>query len=77
MKVLFLILLATALFFLHQDYWNWGNKSLVFGFIPVGLAYHGAFSIVCAGMMVCFVKFAWPTHLEDLAETPTNEASSK
>ena len=30
---------------LHQDVWFWDDRSLVFGFLPIGLAYHVAFSI--------------------------------
>ena len=28
------------LFVLHQDFWLWEDTTLVFGFIPIGLAYH-------------------------------------
>lgn len=71
MKALLLILLALVIFALHQDVWFWTEyKPLVFGFIPVGLAYHGAFSILCSIMMIFFVKFAWPEHLEEVAQHP-------
>jgi hypothetical protein len=32
---------------LHQDSWNWKDKTLVFGFLPIGLAYHAGFTILC------------------------------
>ncbi len=25
---------------LHQDFWFWDDPTLIFGFLPVGLAYH-------------------------------------
>ena len=28
---------------LHQDGWNWDDGDLVFGIMPVGLAYHAAY----------------------------------
>ena len=64
-------LLAVVLIVLHQDFWNFGEvKPLVFGFLPIGLAYHAAFSCACAVLMFLLVKFAWPTHLERYEELP-------
>jgi uncharacterized membrane protein len=69
-KKLFLCLLILAVFFLHQDFWNWKNGGLVFGFLPVGLAYHAAYAIAAAGLMALLVKFAWPAELDQM-ETST------
>jgi hypothetical protein len=57
-----------ALAILHQDAWNWDNASLVFGFLPVGLAYHAAYSLTAAAFWAVVMKFAWPKHLEEWAE---------
>ncbi len=56
--------LVLAVFLLHQDFWNWKNGGLVFGFLPVGLAYHAAYAIAAAVLMAVLVKFAWPTELD-------------
>lgn len=61
--ILFLILLV-----LHQDFWNWDNANLVFGFMPVGLAYHAGYSLLAAAFWAVVIKIAWPTHLEEWAE---------
>ena len=53
---------------LHQDNWNWDNANLVFGFIPVGLAYHAAYSMVAATFWAIVIKFGWPTKLEEWAD---------
>lgn len=53
---------------LHQDIWNWDKSNLVFGFLPIGLAYHAGYSIVAALFWAGVVFFAWPTHLEEWAE---------
>ena len=53
---------------LHQDIWNWDNPNLVFGFIPVGLAYHAAYSLTAVVFWTLVVKFAWPTQLEEWAD---------
>jgi hypothetical protein len=63
-KKFLLFLLIAGVYLLHQDLWNWKNADLVFGFVPVGLAYHAAYSILAAIMMAILVKFAWPAHLE-------------
>jgi hypothetical protein len=40
-RVLLLTLLVAGVYVLHQDFWNWKKaEPLVFGFLPVGLAYH-------------------------------------
>jgi hypothetical protein len=60
---------VVALYVLHQDIWNWRTAyPLVFGFIPIGLFYHGCFCIASALVMWLLVKYAWPTHLEREAE---------
>jgi len=51
---------------LHQDFWLWTNKTLVFGFLPIGLAYHIGFAFLAAFTMWLFVRFAWPAHLEEI-----------
>ena len=60
--------LFVILFFLHQDFWWWEDSSLVFGFMPIGLAYHAAFSIACAFLGWLAIRFAWPHDLEKFAE---------
>lgn len=57
--------LAVALAILHQDFWYWDDTTLVFGFLPIGLAYHSLFSILAATVWALAVKFAWPSTIED------------
>jgi hypothetical protein len=60
-----LVLLA-GLYALHQDLWFWREaRPLVFGALPVGLAYHGAYCVLIAAAMWLLTRFAWPSHLED------------
>jgi hypothetical protein len=64
-RVLLLTLLVAAVYILHQDFWNWKKaEPLIFGFLPVGLAYHAGYSILAAVTMAILVRFAWPAHLE-------------
>jgi hypothetical protein len=64
-KTLLLTLMVVVVYLLHQDSWNWKKaEPLVFGFLPIGLAYQVGYSILAAVMMAVLVKFAWPAHLE-------------
>jgi hypothetical protein len=65
MKRWALVLAVVTLYFLHQDIWNWPHaRPLVFGVIPIGLFYHGCFSVAASLLMWLLVKFAWPSKLE-------------
>jgi hypothetical protein len=59
--------LFLLLFFaLHQDLWLWrASTPLVFGVLPVGLAYHAAYTLAVSAVMAVLVRRAWPSHLED------------
>jgi len=61
---------------LHQDFWNWDNANLVFGFMPVGLFYHACYSLVAAFFWYLVMRFAWPQELEDWAEEKDSEGVS-
>lgn len=60
--------LVLALFIVHQDFWWWGDRTLVFGFMPIGLFYHACFSVAAACVWALAVKFAWPTATERWAD---------
>jgi len=70
-KKILLTLLVLAVYVAHQDFWNWKKaEPLVFGFLPIGLAYHAAYSVIAAVTMAILVKWAWPKHLEDVQPEP-------
>jgi hypothetical protein len=78
MKKLALFLMVAAVYVLHQDVWNWKDDSLMFGFVPKGLAYHAGYSVLAAVMMAVLVKFAWPKHLEQTeSEKPQSPADKE
>jgi uncharacterized oligopeptide transporter (OPT) family protein len=65
MKKILLFLLILLVYLAHQDLWNWkASEPLVLGFLPVGLAYHAGYSVLCALLMAVLVKWAWPKELE-------------
>ena len=65
MKRLLLVIAIIALYLLHQDFWFWrAARPFVFGFLPIGLFYHAAFTLAASVLLVVLVKYAWPAHLE-------------
>ncbi|MCC7157163.1 MAG: DUF3311 domain-containing protein [Bryobacterales bacterium] len=65
----FLILLVLAVYLLHQDIWLWRDvRPLVFGFLPVGLAYHIGYMFLVSGLMWILVRCAWSEDEPDGAE---------
>lgn len=56
-----LVLLAV----LHQDFW-WrdDHRTLVFGFLPVSLAYHIGVSIAACVLWGLACRYCWPKDLE-------------
>jgi len=60
-----IILLAS----LHQDFWWWHTaEPLVFGFIPIGLAYHAGVSIAASILWALAVKYCWPRDVDVIEE---------
>jgi hypothetical protein len=59
-------ILLLAFFALHQDTWFWtASEPLVFGVLPVGLAYHAAYTLAVSVVMAALVHRHWPAHLEE------------
>lgn len=58
-------LLVLALLILHQDFWWWDEiEPLVFGFVPIGLAYHIGVSIAAALVWALAVHYCWPADVD-------------
>lgn len=64
--------LVLALILLHQDVWYWNDKTLVFGFIPIGLFYHACISIAAGLTWFLATIFAWPAELEQAEASPAS-----
>ena len=52
--------LVALLAVLHYDFWNWGDRSVVLGFLPVGLLFQALISLGAAVAWALVVRFAWP-----------------
>ena len=58
-------LVVAVVYALHQDLWFWRTaRPLVFGFLPVGLFYHAAYTVAVSLMLAWLGKRHWPSHLE-------------
>ena len=68
-------LMVIVVYILHQDFWLWSDRSLVLGFLPVGLAYHAGYAVLAACMMAVLVKYAWPADLELAVPEPAEALS--
>lgn len=78
LKTVLLTALVAAVYVLHQDSWNWKRADpLIFGFLPVGLAYQAAYSVVAAVMMAVLVRTVWPKHLEDIEPENKNREGDR
>ena len=61
------------LLLLHHDWWFWDNGYLLFGFLPVGLAYHALISLLAGLLWAAVVFFAWPADIDKEDHTPEGE----
>lgn len=57
---------------LHQDFWFWDDATLVFGVLPVGLAYHALYSVVAGLIWFVALHYAWPKEVEEFGR-PTDK----
>jgi hypothetical protein len=74
MNRLLLVIAVVVLYLLHQDFWFWREaRPLVFGFLPVGLAYHAAYCLAVTLLMWTLTRIAWPSHLERSAPETTRD----
>jgi hypothetical protein len=74
MKKALLTLAVLIVSILHQDVWFFRTaRPLVFGFVPIGLAYHAAYTVLAALLMWLLVSLAWPSRLEREAERPDED----
>lgn len=74
--------LIALLTIIHQDFWFWDSyEPLVFGFIPIGLAYHAGISLAAGILWFLAIRFCWPEGVDDVEEeigqTEIEEADSK
>lgn len=70
-------ILVGVLAVLHYDFWWWDSRTLVFGFMPIGLLYHALFSCAAAFTWSLAVRFAWPEHVEAWAERAADSAGEQ
>ncbi|MBL8889281.1 MAG: hypothetical protein JNL67_04835 [Planctomycetaceae bacterium] len=56
-------LALVVLLLLHHDFWFWDSSYLVGGFMPIGLAYHVAYSIAVTITWVVLTSKFWPADL--------------
>lgn len=66
MRLWFAVAALALLYLLHQDFWFWREaRPLVFGFLPIGLFYHAAFTLASSAVLWFLVSSAWPSQMEN------------
>jgi hypothetical protein len=74
MKRTGIVTLVLGIYALHQDFWFWrASEPRLFGFLPPGLWYHGAYTLAISALMVLLIRVAWPSELERRAESSAEE----
>lgn len=74
MNRLLIAVAITAVYLLHQDFWFWRDvRPLIFGFLPIGIAYHALYCLACTLLMWTLTRVAWPAHLESAASDTTRD----
>jgi hypothetical protein len=66
MWILFVVLVV-----LHYDFWFWNSGTLLFDFLPVGLAYQILISIAASALWGWAAFYAWPAELEKVVHSDT------
>ena len=70
------VVMLVLLGILHQAFWFWNRiEPLVFGFVPIGLAYQIGVSIAAAILWATAVHFCWPRDV-DVADEPAAGAKA-
>ncbi len=63
------ILIGVVVYALHQDFWFWrGAHPLVFGFLPIGLFYHAAYTVASSIVLWAVLPSLWPKQDESEAD---------
>ena len=74
-KVVYGLVILLAV--IHQYVWLCDNRELVFGFMPLGLFYHALYSCLAAGVWAMAVKWAWPSEIEQWAESADEQGGEQ
>ena len=53
--------IVALLIVLHHDLWLWESTTLLFGFLPVSLAYHMGISAAAGIVWFLATRYAWPS----------------
>lgn len=70
-----LVAAGIALLILHHDWWFWDSTHLLLGFLPIGMAYHIAYSVAASAFWACVVIWAWPRRIDALEPESANAST--
>ncbi len=61
--------IVVLLIIAHQDFWFWDDTTLVWGFLPMALAYHACISLAASGTWYLATRFCWPVDETEMEKT--------
>lgn len=67
--------LVGLLVVLQQDYWQWDDSRLVFGFLPYTLFYQAGISVGAAVVWLLAIKFCWPSRMDAATDERAGDRS--
>jgi len=73
-KVVWGLVLFLAI--IHQDFWFWDDPTLLFGFMPISLAYHAGISIAAAITWYMATIYCWPVDIDEAAPSESEGAQA-
>ncbi|MEZ6016284.1 MAG: hypothetical protein R3F49_14290 [Planctomycetota bacterium] len=68
-----LVLLVAVL---HFDFWWWDSTTIVFGFVPLTLAFQVGITIGAALAWALVMRYAWPRDVEEWAAAADDQAAA-
>ena len=69
---------VALLYVLHQDFWFWREaRPLVFGFLPIGLFYHAAFTLASSAVLWLLVSSPGRASRRDLRVSPQRRSGAE
>ena len=74
-RLVYLVLIALVA--LHQDFFFADDPTIVLGFLPIGLAYHGAFCVASSALWLLAIRYAWPHDLVAFARAEDKPPSER
>ncbi len=79
-RLILVILIALAMFVLHNSFWLWGldgRVPLLLGFMPFAFSFYVGYTILALLAMKVIIDLAWPDPPVDAVKPKNSKESAK